>query len=264
MPSATKTTRPKSERSTTTATLHEKDADRRALEDKLVEQYLPIVKSIVNRMMSHLPPHVDFEDLHSIGIMGLVAAIKKYDASQGNTFEAYARMRIRGAILDELRRLDCLPRTARAKARKLQEVIGQLEQKLGRAPRDEEIRAALDMTPKEFRRMMTRVRPVSFISLDGAYHTTDPDAGDLHESIPDESQSLCHEKLQKQELIEMVGKKINQLPERQRKILAMYYFEGMRLAEIAEVFGVTEARICQIQSQALGHLRKYVTSCMAR
>jgi RNA polymerase sigma factor for flagellar operon FliA len=173
-------------------------------------------------------------------------------------------MRIRGAILDELRRLDCLPRTARAKARKLQEVIQRLEQRFGRAPNDEEIRGELELSPKEFKRMMSRVRPISFVSLDGAYANADPDAPDLHESIADETHTPCFEKMQKQELITMIGRKIKQLPERQQKILAMYYFEGMRLAEIAEVFGVTEARICQIQGQALGQLRKYATSVMSR
>ncbi len=211
--------------------------------------------------MKNLPSHMEFEDLHSVGVMGLIAAIGRYDPHNGNTFEAYASMRIRGAILDELRRLDSMPRTARAKSRRLQQEVQVLEQRLGRAPDDEEIRKAKGLTVREFHRMMKQVRPISFVSLDNPSSSSELSSPNLHEAVADDSQTPSYEGIQKRELYDIVYRKIKQLPDRQKKILAMYYFEGLRLTEIAEVFGVSEARICQIHVQTLRKLRTYVRGC---
>jgi len=172
-------------------------------------------------------------------------------------------MRIRGAIYDELRRLDCLPRSARAKVRKVQDATSKLEQELGRTPTQKEIREELDLNEKQYRKLMTRARPISHISLDGAVPTMgNNETKSLHEVIPDEATTAMQETLSKRELVKILAERIDSMPERHRQILAMYYFEGMRISEIAKVFEITEARVCQIQSYALGRLRKYASAIL--
>ena len=231
---------------------------------EIVEIYLPLVKRVVKSIIKNLPSHVDSDDLHSVGIVGLIAAAHKYDPIQGHTFEAYAAMRVRGAILDELRRLDNMPRTARAKSRQLQKTVEMLEQRLGRTPEDDEIREEMGQSTKEFKRMMKQVMPVNFISLDRAYHVSESKEPDLHEAFADDQQIPSWELMQNEELLELVAECLRQLPDRQKKILSMYYYEDMRLGEIAEVFSVTEARICQIHAKAVSALRNSVNSAMHR
>jgi RNA polymerase sigma factor FliA len=225
-------------------------------EPELIELYLPLVRKVVNALARHLPPQVDIDDLHSVGTIGLIAAVRRYDVNQEKTFEAYAVMRIRGAVLDELRRLDSLPRTARAKARTLQETSARLEQTLGREPNDDEVSIALGMNVGELRRMRNQVRPMNFISLDNRVSQGSDQEADLHEAIADENQETGSESCQQSELVDILREKIDTLGIRQRRILAMIYFDNMRLSEIASVFGVTEARVCQIRSQAIANLRK--------
>lgn len=226
----------------------------------LVERHLPLVRHVVGRMKMNLPPHVEAEELHSVGVAGLMTAVRKYDPAQGNTFQAYANICIRGAVLDELRRMDWLSRGVRGKAKRLKDTISELEQRHGRAVTEEEIRGELDLSAGEYADLLDEVRPVSFVPLDGG---GDEDAnggeeGSLHDAIADAEQASAGEQLARKELLELVTRRVQQLPDMQRKVLAMYYFEDMRLAEIAEVFGLTESRICQIHSQAVFALRGYV------
>lgn len=227
-------------------------------EPELLEHYLPLVRKVVLGLAKHLPPQVDLDDLHSVGTIGLISAVRRYDTAQEKTFEAYATMRIRGAVLDELRRLDSLPRTARAKARQLQETVQTLEQKLGREPTEDEVCEHLDVSPRDLRRMKNQVRPVSFLSLDNRQPNANEQEADLHEAIADEHQTLGSDDCQQHELIDLLQEKILLLPDRQRRVLAMIYFEEMRLSEIAQVFSVTEARVCQIRSQAIANLRRHM------
>ncbi|MEM9227070.1 MAG: FliA/WhiG family RNA polymerase sigma factor [Verrucomicrobiota bacterium] len=224
-------------------------------QNELLEEYYPLVSNVVKSMLSYLPRCADQEELHSVGVTGLIAAVKRYDPEQSGTFKAYASMRIRGAILDELRRMDSLPRTRRAKVRELNKAVEALEQELGRAPRDEELAKSMGLTIPELVRYQEKARPVVLVSLDGS-PTQDDEESNLHEAIADQNSRPCYEDLEKSETIEQMADLIQELPERQKKVLAMYYYEGMRLAEIAEVFGVSEARICQIHTQALGVLRR--------
>ena len=136
--------------------------------NRLLEEHYPLVENVVKSMLSYLPRCADFEELRSVGTTGLIAAVQKYDPEQSGTFKAYASMRIRGAILDELRRMDSLPRTRRAKVRELNRVVEELEQKLGRAPRNEEIAKAMGLTLAELERYQEKARPVVLLSLDGA------------------------------------------------------------------------------------------------
>lgn len=229
-------------------------------ETKLIEQFLPMVRSIVERVRISLPSHLEVDELYSVGVTGLIAAVRNYDAARGKTFAGYVSVRIRGAILDELRRLDWCPRRTRAKGRRLRDTIGELEQSLGREPSEKEIAESLNLSMAEYHKLLDEVRPVTFVALDdsGLSNSEGEGGASLHETIPDHGAPNVREIMEKDELIRLVGERLDELPETQKKVLSLYYFEGLRLAEIAEVFGVTESRICQIHSQAILVLRAFV------
>jgi len=232
-----------------------------SVDGKLLKQLYPLVAVVVRRIARYLPQHVDTDDLHSVGIQGLISAIRRYDPTQGNTFEAYAMLRIRGAILDELRWLDSMTRTARAKSRKFGKVVQELEQHLGRAPAAEEIRLEMGLSVKKFNCLKARVKPYCFMSLDASLASSDDNEGcTLHEILFDTSQELGHDRMQNEETKALIAKRVSLLPSRQKNILAMYYFEEKSLSEIARIYEVSEARICQIHTQALDTLRKFVCS----
>ena len=227
-------------------------------EKDLIERFLPLVRNVVDRIKLNLPPHVDADDLYSVGITGLIAAVKKYDPAQGHTFAAYATTRIRGSILDELRRMDWCPRRARAKARKLKEAIIEVEQRLGRAATEEEVRTHLGLSAKEYAKWMEEAKPVCFVNIGATTDHEDSDGASLHELIADESDVSVRDRMEKDELMKLVSQRIEELPDIPKKILSMYYFENMRLAEIATVFSLTESRICQIHAQTVLGLRAYI------
>jgi RNA polymerase sigma factor for flagellar operon FliA len=227
-------------------------------ERELIERYLPLVRNVVDRIKLTLPSHIDVEDLYSVGVTGLIAAVRKYDPEQGNTFAGYAAMRIRGAVLDELRRMDWCPRRARARARKIKEAINALEQRLGRAAAEPEICQELGLTPKDYAKWLEETRPVTFIAIDQPTSGGESERVSLHELLPDETDETGRDRIEKQELLQLLAQRITELPDIPKKVLAMYYFENMRLAEIAAVFGLTESRICQIHSQTIISLRAYL------
>src|SRR5579862_2323941 len=152
-------------------------------ENDLVQQYLPLVGSILGRLAMTLPEHVDHDDLQSAGLIGLLQALRNYDPGSGNTFETYARVRIRGAMLDELRRMDWVPRTVHEKARKIQEVMGQLEQKLGRTPKEAEVAKAMNLSATEYTALLDEVRPAAFVCLDATSTSENGDTGSLYEVV---------------------------------------------------------------------------------
>jgi RNA polymerase sigma factor for flagellar operon FliA len=219
-------------------------------EEELVRKNLPLVKAIVGRIAITLPPHVEAEDLYSAGMVGLLNAIRNFDPEAGSTFQSYARVRIRGAIFDELRRLDWVPRSVHDKARRVQAAIQQLEQEKGELPSAAEVARALKLSLGEYEKLLDEIRPATFVCLD-AVQVLGGEETDRHEVLADSSQQDPAEAAARNELSELILKRIQQLPEMQRKVLALYYFEDLRLREIAEVFGVTESRICQIHSQAI-------------
>ena len=227
-------------------------------EKDLIERYLPLVRNVVDRIKLNVPAHVDADDLYSVGITGLIAAVRKFDPEQGSTFPSYAAMRIRGAILDELRRMDWCPRRARARSRKLKSAINDVEQRFGRAAKDEEVCAALGLTPKEYSKWVEEAKPVAFIAIDQSAESEEGEGASLHELLADESDVTGRDNLEKQELLQLLTQRMAELPDIPKKILAMYYFENMRLAEIAAVFGLTESRICQIHAQTILGLRAFL------
>jgi RNA polymerase sigma factor FliA len=243
-----------------TATAAEKDvacAGKQAKSEQAekLAKYAPLVKIIVARMRNKLPSHADLEELESAGMMGLLAAIERYDATRGYTFQTYASVRIRGAILDELRAMDMVPRSVRLKQRLLARTNQTLEQRNGRTPTDEELREELNLDEGEYEKFRSQTKPVSIIYLDAS---TESALDNQHDAIADDTVEFASNRMEREEMMELVARKIMELPEQSRKVLALYFNEGMRLAEIGELLGLSEARICQIRAQALEQLRRYV------
>ncbi|MBL9201907.1 MAG: FliA/WhiG family RNA polymerase sigma factor [Opitutaceae bacterium] len=227
-------------------------------EKELIVRYLPLVRNVVDRIKLNVPAHVDADDLYSVGVTGLIAAVRKFDPNQGATFASYAAMRIRGAILDELRRMDWCPRRARARSRKLKNAIIEAEQKHGRAATPQEVCEVLNIGPKEYEKWVEEAKPVTFIAIDQQTENDEGPGASLHELLADECDKTGRDNLEKAELLQLLTQRIAELPDIPKKILAMYYFENMRLAEIAAVFGLTESRICQIHAQTILGLRGWL------
>ncbi|MFM8364433.1 MAG: sigma-70 family RNA polymerase sigma factor [Verrucomicrobiota bacterium] len=231
-------------------------------EEENLKNHMPLVRSVVDRMRASLPSHIDVEDLYSVGLLGLIQALRRFDPTLGVTFASYATLRIRGAVLDELRRVDWMSRSLRVKAKKVTDVIASIEQRLGRPATEAEVAAELGISTEEYSALLDELRPLSYVELDSVAGEEDDTSG--HELVPDERQPTASDQAMKNELIKLVVERLQKLPEMQRKILAMYYFDNMRLAEIAKVFGVTESRICQIHTQAVLALKTYIRSAAAR
>ena len=234
----------------------QKSGSKTDTENALIQKYLPLVSSVVNRLSMTLPEHVDHDDLYSVGLIGLLQALRNYNPTCGTSFETYARVRVRGAMLDELRRMDWVPRTIHEKARRIKEVLGDLEQKLGKTPNEVQMAKAMNISVKEYEELLDEVRPAAFVCLDAVSASEDGDSGPLYEVIADQAHEGPVEKVSNNELKHVIFERLKELPEMQRKVLALYYLEDMHLREIAEVFKVTEARVCQIHSQALQLLRQ--------
>ncbi|HWI59935.1 MAG TPA: sigma-70 family RNA polymerase sigma factor, partial [Bacillota bacterium] len=160
----------------------------RSSEGALIERYLPLVRSALGRLAMNLPEHVDHDDLNSAGMIGLLQALRNFDPACGSPFEAYARQRVRGAMLDELRRMDWVPRTVHEKARRIQEAIAQLEQKLGRIPTDGEVARALNLSATEYEELLAEIRPATFVCLDAVCASEDSDASSLCEVVGDQAE----------------------------------------------------------------------------
>jgi len=229
-----------------------------ATEGELVERYLPLVKTVAGRLAITLPPHIDVQDLHSAGLVGLLDALRRFDPRSGASFESYARLRIRGAILDELRRLDWVPRSVRDKARRVQEAMQELEQRKGRIPTEQDMARCLQVSVEDYQNLLEEIKPATFVCLDSARSAESGEGPSQYESLPDERQPDPSMDAARHEMAQMIVDRLEVLPEMQRKVLALYYFEDLRLREIAEVFGVTESRICQIHSQAILSIKSYL------
>jgi RNA polymerase sigma factor for flagellar operon FliA len=239
------------------------DANSEGFFQHLIENHLPLVRSIVERMRRKLPSKIETDELYSIGVTGLVAAARNYRASRECSFASYATTRIRGAILDELRRMDWMSRATRSKAKRLGSAISKLEQEQGGSISQDLLCAEMQMTEGELAELMEEVRPVKFVSLDGVDEQSDPEDQSLHEIIPDDSCVAPLDALERKEVLSLLAQRMEQLPAVPKKVLAMYYYENMRLSDIATCFGLTESRICQIHTQTVGLLRNYLVNLLA-
>jgi RNA polymerase sigma factor for flagellar operon FliA len=229
---------------------------------ELLENHLPLVRSIVERMKRKLPSNLETEDLYSIGVTGLVAAARNYRSSQERTFAAYAAIRINGAIMDELRRTDCLSRASRSKARRLSSAMSKLEQEQGGTINQDSLCAEMQMTPDELIDLMREVRRVTFVSIDDTGEESGLENQSMHEVIPDESCEPPLEVLVRKEAVALLTERMAELSDTQKKVLAMYYYENMRISDIAACFKLSESRICQIHSQTINLLRNYLVKVL--
>jgi len=227
-------------------------------ENALVQKYMPLVSSVMGRLAMTLPEHVSQDDLFSAGLVGLLQALRNFDPACNTSFETYARVRVRGSMLDELRRMDWVPRTIHEKARRLKGVLLELEQKLGRSPTEAQMAKAMKLTPDEYQELLDEIRPAAFVCLDAVSASEDGDGGALYEIIADTAGDNPVECVSNNEMKKVIFERLKDLPEMQRKVLALYYIEDMHLREIAEVFGLTESRICQIHAQAILAIRSYL------
>lgn len=227
-------------------------------EAQIVEQYLPLVKTVVGRLAMTLPSHAATEDLYSAGLVGLLNAVRRYNPRTGVQFETYARVRIRGSVFDELRRLDWVPRSVHDKARKVEQVMRQLEQKHGQIPTTPQMARALNMSEEDYEHLLASIKPATFVCLDSVRSAEQEGEATQHEAVADASQPDPGRTTVNREMARIIMARLQHLPEVQRKVLALYYFEDLRLREIAEVFGVTESRISQIHAAAVLNIRSYL------
>ena len=223
--------------------------------EELILEYVPLVKYLAQRVMAKLPHHIELDDLINAGVIGLIDALEKYDPSKRIKFRTYAEFRIKGAIFDELRSQDLLPRSWRQKLKELEDVYGRLEQRLGRTPTEEEIAREMNISLEEFYQDLDEVRSINFLSVDGLIDATQEEKGRLMDLLADDGEKDPLELLGLSELREAVAEAIDELPERQRLVLTLYYYEELTMKEIAHVLGVTESRVSQIHTQAIIGLR---------
>jgi RNA polymerase sigma factor FliA len=234
---------------------HYRDTGDAEIRERLILHYSPLVKYVAGRVGVGMPSNVEHADLVSYGIFGLMDAIEKFDVDKGFKFETYAITRIRGAILDELRSIDWVPRSVRSKARKIEQAMQRLEQKLERSPTDAEIAEELGVSQEELEDMLSAVSMTSIAALDDAFDIGEGERVSLKDTIEDNTQIGPEEHLDDVEMRRLLREAIGRLSDREQTVLGLYYFEGMTLAQIGGVLGVTESRICQIHTKAVIRLR---------
>ncbi|HVD11474.1 MAG TPA: RNA polymerase sigma factor WhiG [Gaiellaceae bacterium] len=228
----------------------------RVLRDRLILTYAPLVKYVAGRLGSGLPAHVEEGDLVSYGLLGLIGAIERFDPERDIKFETYAISRIKGSIIDELRSMDWVPRSVRARARDIERAIAELERKMMRAPNDEEIAGKLGITEEEFQESLLEISRSSIAALDELWTSSvsgDPVA--LIDTLEDPDAPEPQAAMSQTELREALGEAIARLPEREKLVVTLYYYEELTLREIGEVLGVTESRVSQLHTKAILRLK---------
>jgi RNA polymerase sigma factor FliA len=237
---------------------YKQEGDERARE-RLVVAYSPLVKFIAGRMASGLPSHVEESDLISYGLLGLIGAIERYEPEREIKFETFAVARVKGAIIDELRSLDWVPRSVRAKARDAQQAHAKLEGELQRAPTDDEMAEKLEMSVSDFHDALLEIANSSVLALDDLWTFADPEGGgsqiSVLDTIHDPNAVDPEAEAQTAELKDRLAHAIESLPDRERLVIALYYYENLTLREIGEVLGVTESRVSQLHTKAVLGLR---------
>jgi len=223
--------------------------------DELIVSHLPLVKYLVKRIAANLPSYLDEEDLISVAVIGLITSAERFEPSRGVRFKTFAEQRIKGTIYDELRSQDWFSRSVREKYKRLEREITALSHKLGRDPGGEEIAAALNMELDEYYRMLAEVHAYAFMSLDESWQDDEGNPVSLLDMLEDTSVSNPQNQLMKRQVVESLGKAIELLPEKERLVITLYYYEELNLKEIGEVIGLTESRVSQLHSQAIMRLR---------
>lgn len=224
--------------------------------DRLIIEHLPQVRLIARRIHERLPDSVSLEDLISTGIVGLISAIDRFDPAHNVKLKTYAEYKIRGAILDSLRGLDWAPRQQRKRSKQIEAVIARIEQRLKRAPTEDEIAAELGLELEEYHEWLVDIRGVNIGSLECA--SSDEDGRDLLKYISNDEEEWPARLLEKSELERLLAEAIDKMPQIERTVLSLYYYEELTLREIAKIVHLHESRISQLKSQAILRLRAYI------
>ena len=220
---------------------------------ELIIEYTPLIRFIAKKIAIRLPANIDMEDLVSSGVIGLMDAIDKYDPTRDNKFKTYAEFRIRGSILDELRAQDWVPRSIRDKAKILEKAYSCLETELGRTPTEKEVAERLGLNLNAFHNLLNQARPVNILCIDEISSFNNMDQKSLHNALKKDKDPFFH--LNIKSIKTSIKKCIEELPERQRIVLSLYYYEGFNLRKIGAVLGVTESRVSQLHAQAIKRLK---------
>jgi RNA polymerase sigma factor for flagellar operon FliA len=226
------------------------------IREHFVNQYAPLVKYVAGKIAIGMPQNVDFDDLVGYGVFGLLDAIEKFDPDKDIKFKTYAVTRIRGAIFDELRSIDWVPRSVRQKAKELERIIGRLETRLGRSASDDEIAQELGIDVKELHSLILKISGASILSLSDVWYVGDEsDKVSVMESIESPKSLNPDIIVEREEIKNIIVQAISELPDKEKKVLILYYYEDLTLKEIGEVLQVTESRISQLHTKAILRLR---------
>jgi RNA polymerase sigma factor for flagellar operon FliA len=231
--------------------------------EDLLGRFAPLVRHVVERVATTLPRNVDHEDLYSAGVLGLLDAHAKFDLRKGVKFETYAVWRIKGAVLDQLRSLDWVSRSMRRKARTLDGVTRALDQKLGRAASEDELARELKMDRGEFYRLLDHVRGAVLVSLDETRSSDDQESTTLGEHLPDPRAVDMNARLEDEQTRLVLLRTLDLLPEQERLVVALYYYEHLTLKEIGRTLGISESRVSQVHTRAMSRLRLRLHKALA-
>jgi RNA polymerase sigma factor for flagellar operon FliA len=224
--------------------------------ERLILEYAPTIKYIAQRVASRLPPHIALDDLINAGVIGLIDAIEKYDPSRDNTFKTYAEFRIRGAMLDELRSLDWVPRSVRQKETAIERAYAVLERQLGRCAQDQEVAELLEIDLEEFYDWLNQVRGVSLLSLEApGLRAMDGEAVNLLDLVATNDAQGPEQVVQARRLKELIAEAVDDLPYQEKVVISLYYYEELTMKEIGKVLDITESRVSQIHTKSIFHLR---------
>lgn len=235
--------------------LYRKNRDPK-IREAFIKQYAPLVKYVAGKLAVGLPGNVEFDDLVSFGVFGLLDAIDKFNPSKNVKFKTYAVTRIRGAIFDELRAMDWVPRSIRQKAREIENTIGELEGQYGRVVTDDEIAKAMGLDVEELQRLMVKISGTCILSLDEIWYVgEDSDPISIGDGIESPASLNPDNEVEQNEIRRIITEAINELPDKEKKVLVLYYYEDLTLKEIGQVLEVTESRVSQLHTKAIIRLR---------
>jgi len=232
--------------------------------EEVIIRYSPMIKYVANRIAMRLPPHIEVDDLISVGVLGLMDAISKYDSSRGAKFKTYAEFRVRGAILDELRAMDWVPRSIRQKASSVDKVVQSLQVKLSRSPEDQEVAKEMGVSLEQFHATLNETKSIPVFSLDDLGIAKDSgEQQSLLDCLAGKADADPQTQIRLIELKEIIAKAIDTLPEKERLMVSLYYYEELTMKEIGAVLEITESRVSQIHSKAVYRLRTKLKAIIA-
>ncbi len=228
--------------------------------NQMIKEFAPLIKFVATKISMRLPSNIEIDDLISSGVIGLMDAIEKYDPSRDNKFKTYAEFRIRGSILDELRSQDWVPRSVRDKAKMLDRTVAALESELGRYPHEEEVAEKMKISMDDYYGLVNQVRPVSMLNIDESAAFSTVDKKTILNILDGKRFNNPFKLVNNKSVKNVIIQAINELPEKQRLVLSLYYYEDLNLKEIGKVLKVTESRVSQLHAQAVQKLRLKLSS----